>query len=863
MIIEVPEHVDKFEKYVKLLTEKFDVRIILDGVRAETNGNEIRLPNIMAMTEREVEFLYGILLHEIGHIKFSCFDKAMFAKMKSQFHFLLVNAIEDGRIENKMMGEYEGAKDIFATLYNDFSSDPAFMKKIFNAEAGKEQHPLFVLGLLLHHHILSIEVKDGVSDPKALKKANEWLEKIKHLLNTPLKSNEDSLNLATAIYDIIFANADDNSEKISVKEQEQEIDKNKKAIAEMLEQFKKIAEEADKIRKQVKATRKTKQGQTKELSKFQKTARPILTQADKTAQALEEAIESNKEYMDAKNAISALASALSDARKEMHKQAGKESRQTQNMEAGKATDTAGLSKEEKKKIDTKIKYNQKQAAKAKSNKETAEATVNSMKQQLEDMKKQLSEMSDKKFTKDGKSVNDLRNEGKQIDQSTQPLIEQEGKMSNEIDGLSQQIRQANRELREMQNNALEGSGQTIQSLDQMLKDAGMGEGLLPDFQEADDWNEADSAQQEFDKDASEALDTPVINGCSPFGSNVRDIIIRLTDVSDKLDTIDIAALLGKKFSVSKVESLNDFDSENTNTAEMGDGEATKAKPSTRPHLASTTKYDIVTQQVNGDAKELATIKKDKATDIEKLTNLLRAKFRFKQKPRFRHNQEEGSLDTREIWRVPNNLNADRIFEQQFKKPDSKVQVSVAIDISGSMDKAVSDYGDKVKALAVVLSQALENVHVKHEVVGYGAPICPDMMDEKASSAFNRRRNNLETIVFRSTGGQNGLTNIHLQAWDNSDGESVRVVASRLASAGAKKKIMFVFTDGKPFLTDGDVDVLDADLFRALDYCRKKGITVYGLGFNDAPKQFYGDNYCKVESVDKLIAFLQRKLEMVA
>jgi cobaltochelatase CobT len=180
-----------------------------------------------------------------------------------------------------------------------------------------------------------------------------------------------------------------------------------------------------------------------------------------------------------------------------------------------------------------------------------------------------------------------------------------------------------------------------------------------------------------------------------------------------------------------------------------------------------------------------------------------------------------------------------------------------------MDKDETAHGERLKEIAVVLSDALQNTHVKHEVLGYGAPVNPDMQDAKANGKlYNRTMHNLETIVYRKTSGESGLGNIQVQPWDNSDGESLRVVGKRLLKEKKKKKIMFVVSDNKPFLTDSDIAVLDQDLRDAIKWAERKGIEVYGIGWNNQGKDFYGDKYLKVDKVEDIVRFMDSKLAQI-
>lgn len=73
------------------------------------------------------------------------------------------------------------------------------------------------------------------------------------------------------------------------------------------------------------------------------------------------------------------------------------------------------------------------------------------------------------------------------------------------------------------------------------------------------------------------------------------------------------------------------------------------------------------------------------------------------------------------------------------------------------------------------------MHVKHEIIGYHAPICQEMRASNASSIYTRRSNNLETVVFKevSQKDKSGILNIIPQMTDNSDGESLRIAIKRL------------------------------------------------------------------------------------
>ncbi len=153
--------VEQFEKFAKLVSEKMEIEIRFDGAQAHTDGKIIVLPNLLTMSEKEIEVLYAILLHEVGHVKYTENDqwKSGLKKIDHYNAFQIINAIEDARIENKLMKVYGGADDIFDNLYNKVVSSAEYMKKIFKAEY--EATPSwFNFSCLVHHYLLDLEMDE-------------------------------------------------------------------------------------------------------------------------------------------------------------------------------------------------------------------------------------------------------------------------------------------------------------------------------------------------------------------------------------------------------------------------------------------------------------------------------------------------------------------------------------------------------------------------------------------------------------------------------------------------------------------------------------------------------------------------------
>ena len=858
MFIQMPEYVERFETFTNLVTERFDIKVVLDGAKAQTDGSTISLPNIYGMTETEVEFLYGILLHEVGHIRHSCFDKELFKSFKSQAHFLLYNAIEDARIENAIMDEYAGAKDIFADLYAR-SNDPQFMQKVFGGDGKSPSDPFFIFGLMLHEHYITIPAPMGKVKKSVVTKAQEMFDSVKHLLNVTLKDGYDVQDLATKIYDIIFKAMQDKSEKIDIKADEKEKEDTQKGIDGMLKELEDIKQMADDMRKELQPIRDQKRGLRKQYKKENRASQKIQKAIDKAVAPLAKQLEENDPLDDAQHAVNALKRAMQRVFNDQQKLNNKIAKQEEGLNQAKDNKAnAGKDQKLQKKAATKEKYHTNRKAKLEADKTPLAQKVAELQKELQDAKDKLNQEMNKPGA-NGKTPQQLMDEINQHEATDNPHGQAMNDLSNQIKPLTDKIAEANQKVADAREAALKKNMKAIMKAAQAANAAGL-PSPIPPFTPNDDWSEADGVQKQFDNDAADKTNLPVVNGMSPFGSNLRDVIMRLTDVSNNLKTLDVTQVITRKLNKSKVENLeSETDMNNIQDAL----EVNANGKMVRPHLPVTRAFDRVQEKTQGgDVTEINEIKAEKRMDITKVTQVLQRKFRFKTKNRFKPNQEDGQIDTRELWRIPHDLGT-KIFETTVKKIDSKVQVAIAVDVSGSMDKDSTENGRKVKELTLILSEALTNAKVKHEIVGYGASPSYEVEGYNGGSVFNRKRHALETVVYKKLEGRSGLQNLELEPWDNADGESLRVVAGRLLKAGAKKKIMFVISDGKPYLTDEDTSVLDYDLHKAIDDCRKKKISVYGFGFNDSPKNFYGDKYCKVESTEKLVAFLNKNIETIS
>ena len=123
------------------LCQKFGVQIELQGDTAYTNGKRIVLPALMQTTV-DPTIVYGYLLHESGHVRFSEFGIETKHANKALHHAIL-NILEDGRIEHAMCEKYPGGFHWVKTLDAHLLMSPDAMGGEAQMKAMRE--PLNVL----------------------------------------------------------------------------------------------------------------------------------------------------------------------------------------------------------------------------------------------------------------------------------------------------------------------------------------------------------------------------------------------------------------------------------------------------------------------------------------------------------------------------------------------------------------------------------------------------------------------------------------------------------------------------------------------------------------------------------------------
>lgn len=873
---------EAFNKYAKFISDHFGVNVILDGTKACTDGKTIYLPSLATMNKDEIEFLYCVLLHEVGHVRHSLFTPESFAPIKTKGHFYICNALEDARIENKLMAEFDGAHKIFHSLYNEFASDENFMHRIFGIK--NENMTLWdAIGVYCHDYYVELSSKkplDEIMPPKLAKQLEKFvfdhdLEKL--LSKTPLNSWDDVLKLGTKIYNLYFSIYNDRSEKVSITPlvktmesvKDQDIVEMENMVETLTKKMQDIHTQMKPIQERIAKKREERKEKVDELYNQQEQLENVL---DKL-----ETVHDNQKILTSKEEkITKLENQIQEMVNRLNDYENKKEALKKNIEE--------QTKKELAKLDKSL---QAEAVEGEVP-QPAQLTKDLMSQKLQDMHDKLSRLEERinntqdkikektpKIDENKKITEEAKQELEKVNPELKTLSQEE--LDKLISSHDQERRKVNDELRKLTsagedeeklralrnelNKTKEQVAQQMTSLledmQQKLDEAGIPVNLIPKFEENPAWEEADEVQQAFDQEASNQSGDLVTNGCGFGLQSPRDIITYIDKVKNDVASFDIGEHFYESNHESKLESFNEETSQLTNTRDVKDGKISK---SIRKHIPLSVMFDKVVTKTHSDGKEIYEIRVRLAPVISQIKNIFRNHLKFTKKDHFKGNQEEGKLDSRNLWKLATKTD-DLYYEVNKPKFVNKVSAAIALDVSGSMDKGFTEHGERLKELAYLLSEGLKEVHIQHEILGYHAPVNHELRALGASPLYNRNSNNLETVVYKNfTDRSNlGIQNINIECSDNSDGESIKLVAKRLLKSRSKRKVLFVITDGKPFLSDADVEILDQDLKNTIEWCKFNKIELFAFGFNEQGREFYGDRFCFISNYNDLIKFIKEKL----
>ncbi|WP_028221162.1 cobaltochelatase CobT-related protein [Paraburkholderia oxyphila] len=263
----------------------------------------------------------------------------------------------------------------------------------------------------------------------------------------------------------------------------------------------------------------------------------------------------------------------------------------------------------------------------------------------------------------------------------------------------------------------------------------------------------------------------------------------------------------------------------------------------------TTAFDAVTDLTgSGDATAWRKLRALARAETGALRTHLERVLKADELTHWKREQERGEIDRAALARLAASRGYRTPFRVATHASGRDAAVTLLLDLSGSMA------GRKIelaRLCAAALTDALMQLGFDCEVLGYSSVESPDMRAqfERARAAgvdlrgFNRFVERLDLRIFkrfeaRDSNAASGLAAIEC-GHENPDGEALAWAAARLMARKARRRLLFVLSDGYPSTSDGDPAVLRSDLHARVAEVGEQGIELVGIGIqDDAVEAFY-------------------------
>lgn len=205
-------------------------------------------------------------------------------------------------------------------------------------------------------------------------------------------------------------------------------------------------------------------------------------------------------------------------------------------------------------------------------------------------------------------------------------------------------------------------------------------------------------------------------------------------------------------------------------------------------------------------------------------------------------QRRGRIDTGRLWKVP--TGGFDVFTQRQFKPTIDACIGMLVDCSGSMRD-----GRRIgvaRQLALLFGEALDRNMVPFYCAGYTTESSSSGQVEKEAGKF---------INFKSW-DQDWTSNLAtlnfvVADWGSNPGEAVFWMAEKMKARSEKVKLLVLLSDGAPDLYWGQF-AAKALWVASMEYARKNGILVRGVGCDYEGIREYVENSSVLHSVEELL-----------
>lgn len=859
------QSIQNFKNFCAFLASEYNINVYTHrSIQASTDGRSIFVPDVANLSPTQIDFVYSSVLHEVGHIEHSTFDKAIFSQLHNDIIATLWNVLEDSRMEGCVCLRYFGGKDIFDNSHKLFISQNSEIMEMLNIEWEFKDisfFKCFTLWLYTFSHEYvnhDVELLKANMPEKSFSEMERFLAKTKFEtkfanIKKRLLTTEDALTIAFEIYELIckFYPANKSFNTLA------DMEKGYKAVGKHIKQMKSFVENL--------------------LGKINKEETNLLNHTINENNALAKILKENAQN---EQDISSLTSKI----KQNHTKINKILSILSTHDLIAINDTSIQNTEEKKKQrSTKIQeLNEKQQDLSQAIKNLTEKlnqledipknekkisklkeNINKKKSLLEkahtrsEKAKEMQEKDDEKIIRSEGYIDKFTNHKKavikefkeikgksdeEILEFVQPIIDETELLQAELSKKEVIRYEYMEEYRNLLSEKTEIKDKIRQlffsvsscifyettKIDYILNKNELAKTILPKVVHSIPWETMNKFQQEEDKSRSFIFNTVFIDG-QDMCNNEENIQWLIEAIEEKYKKIDPVSSF-KKINTPCMKDLIEIMQTEDFYEETETSNTTAIK-----HNVSNKSYDETLYEKK--AKPLEKVEdevlfKKNLDKIELISDCIAHGILPKNKTNWQKNKKSGQVDGNNLWKTA--LGDSNIFKKQLSRKEANYAATILIDLSSSNILYENSLKD-IKIFTKAISDTLIELEIPHDIVGYYNPINIDMIEEK-NHQFNRNKHSMKTIIYKDFNDydNDGISNIKIKVGDNSDGEALEFVSKRLNNQISNKKLVFFLSDFLPYIEQSNYGLIETHINNTVMKMDREQVKIYG--FNPANLQ---------------------------
>lgn len=852
---------NNFRNFCAFVTSEHNIQIHthLETTAMATKG-AIYVPDISDMTENQILMVYSCVLHEVGHIKHSTFDKKYFSQLFNGTIAFIANVLEDAREESLLCDEFAGAEEIFRKSTTLFISQHPEIKEMIEFDFKDiEFFKCFTLwlGFFSHRSVtIDMNVFEKNMPREAMREVKEFLEETNFIqkfsnLKFKLVTQKDVLSYTKKIYDLLGKKYRPKTVKLSLDDM---IDAKTQLVSQFNKMKKITLDNIEKINKeQIDLINKNSEAMTLFLSikKQNESHEKKISDTQKITSEINNRIKNYSRFIQMDSAIECNTKANEEGKEDIkNREAKVEEISSQQEDLEKeviamikqlhALDDIAKNQKKRESLQKKIDARKEKISKIKIRLEKASRIIDEKNADIEKIQNYKDSFKDtkKQLQKDEKNLKGKTQE--EIRESIDAMVEEisvKTKTMQKLTTIQEKYMIPHTEkmedIEEIHSNISflifinsRHMYKSIMDMTQFAVSHELTSRIMPNISMNAKWPSMASFQQEQDLALSKKSRTIIVDGVE-LCSNEDDILWLLEVVEERINDIDPLLQFKKLVAPCFKDKMSIM-----NQNEMYVIEEQKVTPIS--HNVFNSSFDKVENKnkvSNIEKNEFKLFCKKHEEKIGAITETVIHTLQPKKQNRWVGNKSDGFLDNRNLWKYASG--EERIFQRNQINYNQPTSISLVLDLSTSNYFNYTSVED-MKIFAKGVSDALIELNIDHEILGYYAEFCPQLRAIKGKKQFNRRNHSLNTHVFKKFDEENneGIHNIKLHVADNSDGESLKLAVERLNRQSGSKKIVLMLSDFMPQMYEANSNLLIKDFQNSVKFAKTHNTKIYGFNLND-------------------------------